>query len=299
MENRRGALYSLVYGKAVAMHVDPIEKKPFFHFHPGASAFSVATVGCNMRCLNCQNADISQMPRDQGRIEGQDASPEELISAAIQSESRIISYTYTEPAIYFDYAFDTMVLAVQKGIQNTFVTNGYFTDETLRAAAPVLHAANVDLKSFKDETYRKVCGAKLQPVLDAIALMKKLGIWVEVTTLLIPNLNDSEDELRDIAKFIHSCDSGIPWHISRFYPQYRMTDRPVTPVASIQKAREVGLENGLRYVYAGNVPGDSGEHTFCWSCKSLLVERWGFQVVSNRISKGTCPDCGTRIDGVW
>jgi pyruvate formate lyase activating enzyme len=299
MENRGGVLYSLVYGKAVAMHVDPIEKKPFFHFHPGSSAFSMATVGCNMRCLNCQNSDISQMPRDGNRIEGSEASPEELVRAVLKSGCGILSYTYTEPAIFLDYALDTAEIAVRHGILNTFVTNGYFTEESLRTAAPLLHAANVDLKAFRDETYRKTCGARLQPVLDTIALMRKLGVWVEVTTLLISGLNDSEAELRGIADFILAVDPGIPWHISRFYPQYRMTDFPATPVESIRRARAIGMGVGLRYVYAGNVPGDDGENTFCWKCRSLLVERHGFQVVSNRISKGACPDCGTKMDGVW
>jgi pyruvate formate lyase activating enzyme len=299
MENRGGILFSLVYGKAVAMHVDPIEKKPLFHFRPGSTAFSVATVGCNMLCFNCQNADISQMPREHRRVEGSDVSPEAVVRAALDSGSKILSYTYTEPAIYFDYALDTALIAVQYGIENTFVTNGYFTEETVRAAAPVLHAANVDLKAFRDETYRKVCGATLQPVLESIRLMKSLGIWIELTTLLIPGLNDSDEELEDIAQFIRSIGPGIPWHISRFYPQYRMTDRSATPVESIRRARTIGREAGLRYVYAGNIPGDEGENTFCWNCRSLLVERYGFQVVANRIRDGRCPDCATVMDGAW
>ncbi len=299
MENRGGVLFSLVYGKVIAMHVDPIEKKPFFHFRPGSAAFSVATVGCNMRCFNCQNSDISQMPRDQRRIEGKELAPEAVVNAAVESGAKILSYTYTEPAVFFDFALDTALIAVQKGIENTFVTNGFFTEETIRALAPILRAANVDIKAFRDETYRKVCGAALQPVLDSIRLMRSLGVWIELTTLLIPGLNDSEDEIRNIARFIHSVDAGIPWHISRFYPQYRMTDRAATPVESIRRARTIGREAGLRYVYAGNVPGDEGEHTFCWSCGGLLVERYGFEVVSNRIRKDRCPDCGAVMDGVW
>jgi pyruvate formate lyase activating enzyme len=299
MENRGGVLYSLVYGRAVAMHADPIEKKPLFHFHPGSSAFSVATVGCNMRCLNCQNSDISQMPRDHRRIEGSDVPPEAIVRAAIDSGSRILSFTYTEPAVFFDYALDTALIAVRHGMENTFVTNGYFTEETVRAAAPVLHAANVDLKAFRDETYRNVCGASLQPVLESIRLLKNLGVWIEITTLLIPGVNDSEEELVSIARFIHSVDPGIPWHISRFYPQYRMTDRPSTPVESIRRARAIGREAGLRFVYAGNVPGDEGENTSCWNCGGVLVERRGFQVASNRIRDGHCPDCGKVQDGVW
>ena len=299
MENRGGTLFSLVYGKVIAMHVDPIEKKPFFHFRPGSPAFSVATVGCNMRCLNCQNSDISQMPRDLRRIEGRAFAPGDVVRAAVESGAKILSYTYTEPAVFLDYALDTALAAVRHGIENTFITNGFFTEETVRAAAPVLKAANVDIKAFRDATYRKVCGAALQPVLDSIRLMRSLGVWIELTTLLIPGLNDSEEEVKDIALFIRSVDPGIPWHISRFYPQYRMTDRAATPVESIRRARAIGREAGLRYVYAGNVPGDEGEHTFCWKCGGLLVERCGFQVVSNRIREGRCPDCGAVMDGVW
>jgi pyruvate formate lyase activating enzyme len=299
MENREGVLFSLVYGFPVATHTDPIEKKPFFHFHPGETAFSVATVGCNMRCLNCQNSELSQMPRDEGRIEGRDLPPEKLVEAAVASGTRILAYTYTEPAVYFDYALDTATLAARRGLLNTFVTNGYFSEESVRAAAPVLHAANVDLKSFRDETYRRVCGASLQPVLDAIRLMRSLGVWVEVTTLLIPGLNDSEAELRDIAGFIRSVDPAIPWHVSRFFPQYRMTDRPPTPAESVRRALEIGLQEGLRYRYAGNLPGDEGELTFCWSCNAILVERTGFLVTANRIREGRCPNCGAAVDGVW
>jgi pyruvate formate lyase activating enzyme len=301
MENREGALFSLVYGRAVAMHTDPIEKKPFFHFHPGERAFSVATVGCNMRCLNCQNSELSQAPRDGGgiRFEGRDFPPEALVDAAQASGSRILSYTYTEPAVFFDYALDTATLAARRGLLNTFVTNGYFSEESIRAAAPVLHAANVDLKSFRDETYRRICGASLQPVLDAIRLLRSLGVWVEVTTLLIPGMNDSNSELTDIAGFIRSVDPAIPWHVSRFFPQHRMTDRPPTPAGAIRKALDIGRQEGLRYRYAGNLPGDEGEFTFCWKCNAVLVEREGFQVIANRIRESRCPNCGAVIDGVW
>lgn len=301
MENRGGVLFSLVYGRAVAMHTDPIEKKPFFHFHPGERAFSVATVGCNMRCLNCQNSDISQAPRDSGWIpsEGRDFPPEAIVEAALTSGSRILSYTYTEPAVFFDYALDIAALAARRGLFNTFVTNGYFSEESIRAAAPVLHAANVDIKSFREETYRRICGASLQPVLDALRLMRALGVWVEVTTLLIPGINDSESELSDIAGFIRSVDPAIPWHVSRFFPQYRMTDRAATPAGSVRKALEIGRREGLRYRYAGNMPGDESEFTFCWKCNAILVEREGFRVIANRIRENRCPNCGALIDGVW
>jgi pyruvate formate lyase activating enzyme len=298
-ENRDGVLYSLVYGKAIALHVDPIEKKPLFHFYPGTRSFSVATVGCNMRCQHCQNADISQMPRDDGRIDGKETSPELIVKTALEHRCKSISYTYTEPAIFWDYAYDTAKLAHDKGVKNVFVTNGYLSEESLKEIAPYLDAANVDLKSFKEETYRRVCGARLQPVLDTIRSMKELGIWVEVTTLLIPQLNDSEEELKDIAGFIHECDPGMPWHISRFHPTYRMTDRPPTSVESIQKACRIGIETGVRYVYSGNVPGEERESTFCYKCNARLIHRWGFDVASNRMVDGKCPECGTKMDGVW
>ena len=266
------------------MHVDPIEKKPFFHFRPGS-------IGVFGRHGGMQHA-MPQLPElghltdaeGSGRIEGREITPEAVVAAAVESGAKIISYTYTEPAVYFDYALDIASIAVQNGIENTFVTNGYFTEETVRAAAPLVRAANVDLKAFRDETYRKVCGATLQPVLESIRLMKYLGVWVEITTLLIPGAERfrRRDSGTSRGSSIPS-DPGMPWHVSRFYPQYRMTDRGATPVESIRRARTIGREAGLRYVYAGNVPGDEGEHTFCWKCGGLLVERYGFQVVSNRI----------------
>jgi pyruvate formate lyase activating enzyme len=298
-ENRNGQLYTLVYGKAIALHVDPIEKKPLFHFLPGAPAMSVATVGCNMHCLNCQNADISQMPRDLDQIRGEEIPPEDLFRATLRQQCQIIAYTYTEPAVFWDYAYDTARLAHQKKIKNIFVTNGYLSKESLEEISPFLDGANVDLKAFQDKTYKSVCGARLQPVLDTIQRMKELGIWIEVTTLLIPGLNDSEEELKQIARFIHSIDPAIPWHISRFYPTYRMMDRSPTPVESVQKARNIGIETGLRYVYPGNLPGDEGESTFCYHCNARLIHRRGYQIVENRLAKGKCPECGTKIDGVW
>ena len=290
---------SLVYGRAIAMHVDPIEKKPLFHFHPGSRSFSMATVGCNMHCLHCQNADISQMPRERGRIEGEDASPEQIVAAALHNRCLSISYTYTEPAVYLDYAIDTARLAREKGLKNVFVTNGYFSEASLDAVAPFMDGANVDVKAFTEKTYKEVCGARLQPVLETIQGMKERGIWVEVTALLIPGMNDSEEELEAIASFVHGIDPGMPWHVSRFYPTYRMTDRPQTPVASVTRALAVGDRVGLRYVYAGNVPGEERESTFCPECRVRLIHRRGFEVAGNRIVDGVCPECGATIDGVW
>ena len=298
-ENKDGILFSLVYGKAIACHIDPIEKKPLFHFHPGSRSYSVATVGCNMHCLNCQNADISQMVREQNIIEGQDIPPEILVQSSIDNGCKTISYTYTEPVIYWDYAFDTAQLAHEKGIQNIFVTNGYFSEESLKKISPYLDGANVDLKFFNDKMYRSICGAKLQPVLDTIRSMKALNIWIEVTTLLIPGLNDSQDELTELARFIYGCDPGIPWHITQFHPTYKMMDRPITPLASIHKTRQIGLKVGLKYVYTGNVPGEEGENTFCYHCGKRLIHRWGFEVVENRLIDGKCSECGVPMDGVW
>jgi len=296
--NEGGTLYSLVYGKAVATHVDPIEKKPLFHYYPGSSSFSVATVGCNFRCAHCQNADISILPPDHGHIIGKDISPREIVSAAQQSSCRSIAYTYTEPTVFLEYALDIARLASQKDIGNVFVTNGFMTDEALRTVHPYLQAANVDLKSFSDEHYQKICGARLQPVLDSLRLMKSLGIWVEVTTLLIPTLNDSKEELRQIAEFILSLGAETPWHISRFHPTFQMGHVPPTPVESILRGREIGLQVGLKYVYAGNVPGEESESTFCSQCHQRLIHRHGYSILENRLQNGLCDHCGAAIDGI-
>ncbi len=298
-ENREGTLYSLVYGKAIATHVDPIEKKPLFNFLPGSLAFSVATVGCNMTCLHCQNADISQSPRDNGRIMGRDISPERLVEAALDEGCRTIAYTYTEPTIFFEYALDTARLANKAGLKNIFVTNGYMTAKALEMIAPVLDGANVDLKSFNDDFYREICGARLQPVLDTIKRMFKLGIWVEVTTLVIPGHNDSEEELESIARFLRDISPDIPWHVSAFYPTYQLTDAPRTPVSTLRKARELGQAAGLRYVYTGNIPGDDGENTFCHSCGQKIVERTGYRVGAINIRDGRCAFCSVPAPGIW
>jgi pyruvate formate lyase activating enzyme len=298
-ENRGGKLVTLVYGKAVSAHDDPIEKKPLFHFLPGSRSLSIATAGCNMRCLNCQNADISQMPVDHGRIEGEDFPPEDVVRAAKKSDCDSISFTYTEPAVFWDYAYDTARLAHPAGLRTVFVTNGFWSEKGLKTMLPYMDAANVDLKFFRDDSYRKICGARLDPVLETIRSMRAGGVWVEVTTLLIPGLNDSEEELRDIASFIRSVDPAMPWHVSRFHPIYRMTDRPATPVSSIQKAREIGLAEGLQFVYPGNIPGDDGESTFCPTCGKRVIQRWGFIVRSMDVRDGKCGFCGGRIPGVW
>ncbi len=298
-ENKEGTLYSLVYGKVISMSIDPIEKKPLFHFLPASTSFSIATVGCNFRCKHCQNYEISQFPRERKfEIPGRDMTPEEIVNAAVHNNCNSISYTYTEPTIFFEFAHDCAVLAHERGVSNVFVSNGYTGPDAARLIAPYLAGNNVDLKG-SDMFYREICGAKLEPVKETIRLMKELGVWLEVTTLIIPDLNDSEKDLTDIAEFICSVDPGIPWHVSQFYPTYKLLDKPRTPVETLRKAREIGFKAGLKYVYEGNVPGEGGENTYCPSCRDLLIERIGYRILANRIEDGKCPKCGTGIEGVW
>ncbi len=298
-ENRQGVLYALNYGKVIARNIDPIEKKPLFHFLPGTKSYSIATVGCNFRCLFCQNAEISQMPRDTNIIYGTFIEPKKLVEEAKTYQCSSISYTYTEPTIFLEYALDVMKLAREVAIANVFVTNGFMSEESRDVAIPLLDGANVDLKSFRDGFYKDVCGAKLDPVLDTIRAYKKGGVWVEITTLIIPGLNDDPAELKDIAEFIREIGSETPWHVTRFHPTYRMLDRPVTPVATLVKAREIGLSTGLKFVYTGNVPGQEGENTYCPRCKSIVIERFGFHSRLVGFDNGRCASCGEVIDGVW
>ena len=298
-ENKDGVLYSLVYGTLITENIDPIEKKPFFHVYPSSKSYSIATVGCNFSCDFCQNHDISQMPRSARMITGEDFLPEEIVKRAKKSGSKTIAYTYTEPTIYFELAYDTAKIAVEKGLKNVFVTNGFMTAEAIETIAPYLAAANVDLKSFRDEFYKKYCGARLEPVLESLKKMKGLGIWVEITTLLIPDLNDSEEELNDIARFIAGLGKETPWHISRFHPQYKMQNVSITPLTSLHRAVEIGRQAGLKYVYSGNVPGDDGENTRCFHCGKLLIERYGFKIVSINLNGNKCSNCGTKLEGVF
>jgi len=298
-ENREGTLFSLVFGRAISMNVDPIEKKPLFHLFPGSTSFSIATVGCNFRCLQCQNHEISQMPVDEKIIDGSVVPPSKIVSLAKENRCRSISYTYTEPTIYFEYAYETAALASQEGIRNVFVTNGYMTEEALKMIQPYLDGANVDLKSYQEKFYKEMCGARLKPVLESLKLMKALGIWVEITTLVIPTLNDSEREFEEIAQFILSLGAEVPWHLSAFYPTYKLINLPRTPAATLHRAREIGMKAGLRYVYCGNIPGQGGENTFCPHCGRIVIHRMGFRVVKNDVVGGECHYCHAKIDGVW
>lgn len=305
-ENQDGILNTLVYGIPLSQAVDPIEKKPLFHFYPGSSAFSIATAGCNFRCAFCQNSDISQMPRERGQILGRQAQPQDIVRAAQKANSRSIAYTYTEPTIFFEYSYDIARLAHSVGIASVYVTNGYMTEEMLdlfqgtsNGHEPWLHAANVDLKAFRDLTYKEVCGARLQPVLDSLKRLKERDVWVEVTTLVVPGMNDTDAELNDIARFI-AVDLGVetPWHVSRFHPDYKMYDRGPTPPATLRRAYELGREAGLRYVYLGNMPGARLEDTYCPGCNQSVISRWGFQITEKTIKDGKCAYCGEIVDGV-
>ena len=300
-ENRGGILETLVYDRIIARNIDPIEKKPLFHFYPGSLSYSVGTVGCNFRCRFCQNADIAQMAADHsGRISGTPFTPEQMVEEALKTGCRSISYTYTEPTIFYELAFDTAALAHEKGLKNIFVTNGYMTIEALEKIAPFLDAANVDVKAFTEEFYEKQCSASLAPVLDTLRHMRRLGIFIEVTTLVIPGLNDSAGELENLAGFIaKELGEHTPWHVSRFHPTYRLTDRPPTSPSKIMEARRIGIPQGLKYVYAGNLHGTGAENTACSACGRDVIVRSGFSVLENRVAVNSlCPDCGEKIHGV-
>jgi len=299
-ENRDGTLYSLVYGKSIASNIDPIEKKPLFHVLPGSLSYSIATVGCNFRCRHCQNYQIAQWPREQKSIPGDTLSPEEIVRQAVASGCQSISYTYTEPTIFFEYAYDTAVLAKAAGLKNIFVTNGYTSPAALETIAPYLDAANVDLKGFTEDFYHSVAGATLEGVLATLRDYKRLGIWVEVTTLVIPNHNDDDMQLRGIAEFIAGeLGESTPWHVTAFYPTYQMRDEVPTPVAALERARQAGLETGLDYVYTGNVPGADGESTVCPKCGKVVVGRHGFRLTGQHIDNGVCSFCRYPIAGIW
>jgi pyruvate formate lyase activating enzyme len=299
-ENRDGRLLTLVRDRVVSASVDPIEKKPFFHVRPGSRAYSIATAGCNFHCLFCQNWAISQWPREHAEgLPGEPFAPAAIVAAARASGCESLAYTYTEPTIFFELALETSRLAAAAGLRNLFVTNGYMTPEALALLAPVLHGANVDLKSFSDRYYRRVCGATLPPVLDTIRELRRRGVWVEVTTLLVTGHNDAPAELAALARFLASVDPDMPWHVSAFHPAYRMLEVPPTPAATVRHALELGRDAGLRYVYAGNLPGDPSESTRCPECGERLIHRSGFVVRENRVTGGRCPACGARIAGVW
>jgi len=298
-ENRGGELFTLVYGRLVARNVDPIEKKPLFHVAPGSLSYSIATAGCNFHCAHCQNYQISQVQRDAGRIPGRYASPEDVVASAREAGCRSIAYTYTEPTIFFEYALECMKLARRAELLNVFVSNGYMSPECLEAALPYLDAVNVDLKAMTEDFYRKICGAHLEPVLRSIRELWQRGVWVEATTLIIPHHNDAAEELREIARFLVSVSPDLPWHVSGFYPTYRLTDEPPTPLSALELARRIGIEEGLHYVYEGNRPGRGGEDTSCPGCGRVVLARMGFSVIRSDLTPdGRCAGCGAAVAGL-
>ncbi|RPI64712.1 MAG: AmmeMemoRadiSam system radical SAM enzyme [Planctomycetaceae bacterium] len=298
-ENVAGQLKTLNYKALVALNVDPIEKKPLFHFLPGTKSLSIAAPGCNFQCEFCQNWQISQSPRT-GGILGDAVSPAQIVTAAVNYDCPSISYTYTEPTVFFELAYDTCKLAKERGLRNCFVSNGFLSPLAVRTIAPYLDAINVDLKAFRDETCRRVMKASLAPVLESLKEIVRAGIWLEVTTLVVPGMNDSPEELRDIATFIsRELGTAVPWHVSRFHGDYKMAGTPGTPVETIEMACRAGLDAGLLYVYGGNCPGQTDERTRCPDCKELLIDRWGFTIRGVNLRDGACPKCSRKIEGIW
>ncbi|MBT4541280.1 AmmeMemoRadiSam system radical SAM enzyme [Candidatus Woesearchaeota archaeon] len=300
-KNIKGKLYSLVYGKAVGLAVDPVEKKPLFHFLPGKEVLSFGTVGCNFRCEFCQNSDMSQAPREQGEeaISGKEITGKEIVDYAVKNKIPMIAYTYNEPAVFLEYAHDTAKLAKKKGIKNIYVTNGYETKEALELMKPYIDAMNIDLKSFNDDFYKKTCGARLEPVLETIKLAKKMNFWIEITTLIIPDENDSEKELTQIAEFIASIDKSIPWHISRFFPMYKMQNKNPTSEEKLKQAYEIGKKAGLKYVYVGNIILEGKENTYCPICDNIAIERSKYELGKVNIKESRCIKCKRKISGIF
>ena len=294
-KNVEGELKNLVYGHPVALNVDPVEKKPLYHVLPGSKVLSFGTVGCNFKCPFCQNWDISQEHKINEQIE---VSPEQMVELAFQEGARSIAYTYNEPTIFYPYAKDIGVIAKEKGLKNIFVSNGFESPEIVEDMASWVDAANIDLKSWDDAYYKKVLKGGLEEVKDTLRRMVKAGIWVEVTTLIIPGENDSDEDLREMAEFIaNDLGQHVPWHLSAFFPNYKMMDHEATKLETLERAKRIGQEAGLEYIYLGNVPvhGD----TYCPDCNTLLIDRTGYTVTTNMLKEGHCPKCNREIEGIW
>lgn len=298
-QNLDGTLYTHAYGEVIAANADPIEKKPFYHFLPGTRSFSLATMGCNFQCEFCQNWQISQANKcSDDRARGMELSPEKIVEEAKSRGCESIAYTYTEPTVFFEYAYDTARLAKAESIASIFVTNGFMTKEALETIQPYLDACNVDLKAFNKDFYKNICHGRLQPVLDTIRTLKNLGIWLEVTTLIVPGSNDSEEEIKGIADFLAGIDTNIPWHISRFHPDYKYSNLEPTPLSVMKTAYELGKAAGLKHIYLGNVAGESVD-TYCPGCQHLLIKRGFSGAEMNLTEEGRCPKCGEPIAGVF
>jgi len=297
--NKGGTLYTLGYGNPIAVHVDPIEKKPFFNVMPGESAFSIAVAGCNMRCIFCQNWQISQTPPDQ--VTAYDMPPEKVVSEAIKDNCPFIVYTYTEPTIFYEYMFDISKRARARGLKNAMHTCGYINQEPLKELLKYMDAVNVDLKGFNEEFYRKMGAfASLQPVLDTIKTVKAEGVWLEITNLIIPGLNDDPQEIKKMCVWIKdNLGADTPIHFSRFMPSFKLQNLPPTPVSKLEEAYNIAKAAGLNYVYIGNIPGHPGENTYCPQCGKVVIGRAGYRITENNIAGGKCKFCGREIAGIW
>ncbi len=296
--NEDGKLYSIVYGNPCSVHVDPIEKKPLYHFLPESRAFSVATAGCNLACLNCQNWQISQKSPEETR--NYDLMPGKLVSQAQQNNCDSIAYTYSEPIVFYEYMYDSAKIAKDKGIRNVMITAGYINERPLRNLCKYIDAANVDLKSFSNDIYMRLNAGELEPVLNTLEIMKEEGVWVEITNLIVPEWTDDLDMIREMCGWLY--DNGFkdsPLHFSRFTPMHKLKHLSSTPVEVLNNARKIGMEEGLNYVYIGNVPGSEGENTFCPGCGEKILGRRGFHITENHVEDGKCGHCGHTIAGVW
>lgn len=297
-EVKNGRLYTYAYGALCAMHVDPIEKKPLFHFLPGSEAFSIATAGCNYRCLSCQNWQISQTTPES--VENIDATPGEIASKAIQSGSRTVAFTYTEPSIFYEYMLDAAKAAKAQGLRTMYHSNGSLKAGPLDELSYHLDAANIDLKGFTQNYYNDFCKGNLAAVKDAIVRLKKNRVWVEITNLIVPTMNDDEGKIREMCLWIKdTLGPDVPLHFSRFYPQHKLTALYPTPVETLERARAIAIDAGINYVYIGNVPGNKAENTYCPKCGYAVIRRSGYTIAGNELSNGKCPKCGFEIAGVW
>jgi pyruvate formate lyase activating enzyme len=297
-ENRGGKLYTMVYGNPCALHIDPIEKKPFYHFLPTSRAFSLATAGCNLHCLYCQNHAISQHPPEE--IQNADLPPEKVVELALARGCPVIAYTYSEPTVFYEYMLDTARLGRPQGIKSVVVSAGYMNPEPLRELCQAVDAIKIDLKGFNEEFYEKVCFATLEPVLEAMKIIREEGVHLEIVNLVVPTLNDDEEELREMARWVvRELGPQVPTHFSRFLPMYKLQNLPATPVESLERARAIAMEEGIQYAYIGNVPGHPGDNTYCHNCGKTIMARMGFAVVGYHIVDGKCEYCGNPIPGVW
>jgi len=295
---KEGKLFTIAYGNPCSVHTDPVEKKPFFHFLPASSCFSVATAGCNLSCINCQNWEISQ--QQPASLPYLELFPAQVVEAAISRGCASIAYTYTEPAVFYEYMADTAEIARSRGVKNLMVSNGYICQEPLRKLAGYLDAANIDLKSFSAQTYKDHFGGHLKPVLDTLQTLKEAGVWLEITNLLIPGLTDDPVETARMCDWLVSRGfADTPVHFSRFHPMFRLSNLKVTPLSTLETARDIAIRAGFRYVYTGNVPGTGTEDTVCPSCRHTIIRRTGFIVKANEMADGACRYCGTAIAGVW